>query len=690
MSANASIKRRQPPAEIPAALSGHHPVIARILALRGVASEEALDMSLQGLIPPTDLPDIEPATETISEVIREGGTILIAGDYDADGATATSISLSALKAMGAKDVHFTIPDRQRHGYGLSPGLLEDWKNEHGKVPDLVLTVDNGVSAHEGVEAAKAMGSKVVVTDHHLPGETLPEAHAMVNPNIDGATFPSKAIAGCGVAFYVMLATRAKLDEQGWFTDARPKPNLAKLLDLVALGTIADVVPIDANNRKLVMAGLKRIRSDQCRPGIAAIFESANRLRQFAKSMDLGFVTGPRLNAAGRISHMKLGVECLLAEDPTDAAGKAKILEETNAQRKEIEQEMLASAGGQTADQVDGGPRPEDPADWIVYEPTYHQGVIGIVAGRLKEQWVRPVIVFAPNDVEDVDRPEAVIKGSGRSVDGVHLRDLLAEVEAAHPGVMLGFGGHAAAAGMSIRIGDLDKFRAAFREIANRHQGKFVDQVTIESDGGLSPNELSIQLAREIEANFPWGTAFPEPVFDNEFVVESRRELSGGKHSKLTVRPLDENGAPIGQPLEAIWFNIGSGVPSDDRVHLAYSLGINRFRGKETLQLMVQAGESAPAPKANARSSPKRGIAAIADGKASKKKSSAGAGKGGNAQGGEKSTNMWSERRTERSRPVPEVSTEVSPEEQAAKSEEDDALGVALQIAKEKKGELNLG
>lgn len=572
-------------------MSGFAPRLAEILVNRGVTDPAQIDPDLRLLLPPSELPGIEQAANFLAEAVRENATILIVGDFDADGATATALCVRALRAMGAKRVEYTLPDRQRHGYGLSPALLKDWIAEADTPPDIILTVDNGVAAFAGVAAAQALQATVIITDHHLPGDTLPPAQAIVNPNLHGSDFASKAIAGVGVAFYVMAAVRERLSALDWFTADIARPNLARWLDLVAVGTVADVVSLDDNNRRLVAQGLARIQAQQCAPGISALFAVAGKDPRHASSTDLGFVVGPRLNAAGRLEDMRIGVDCLLTDDPVTARQYAQTLNEINLERRALEQDMLFSLKkqGNSAglNELDLH-RPNDPADWVIFDDSFHQGVIGIVAGRLKERWQRPVFVFAP---EDNDAPRARLKASGRSIPGVHLRDVLVSMATTAPDLMHAFGGHAMAAGLSLSFDQLDTFRRLFALEMEKHLPHFPDQAVVLSDGPLGASELTLDFAHQLNTCIPWGTDCPEPIFDNRFEVLERTPLKEGRHWRLRLRLLQPESATraIGADLTAVWFGIGDHIPAGKYWHLAYRIDINRFRGQQTLQLMIVSG-----------------------------------------------------------------------------------------------------
>ncbi|GAA0482194.1 MULTISPECIES: single-stranded-DNA-specific exonuclease RecJ [Tatumella] len=566
----AQLRRRQPadetqlPAEMPA-------LLRRLYALRGVNSASELDRSAAGLLPWQGLTGIETAAALLHQAISDRQRIIVVGDFDADGATSTALSLLALRSLGAENLDFLIPNRFEDGYGLSPEVVEQAR---ARGAELILTVDNGISSHAGVVLASQYGIPVVITDHHLPGETLPPAAAIVNPNLRDCAFLSRSLAGVGVAFYLMLALRARLRQHGGFGD-RPVPNLAELLDLVALGTVADVVPLDANNRILVWQGLQRIRAGKCRPGIRALLEVANRQPARLVASDLGFALGPRLNAAGRLDDMSVGVSLLLCDDTQQARMLASELDALNQTRKQIEQGMQAEALSlcdsleQADEQLPGG--------LAFYHPGWHQGVVGIVASRLKERFHRPVFAFAPAG-------DGTLKGSGRSVSGLHLRDVLERLDTLHPGMMLKFGGHAMAAGLSLNEDQFEHFRQAFAELAGEWLDEQQLQGVVWSDGELSGHQLSLQTAEILREAGPWGQAFPEPLFDGQFRI-LRQRLVGERHLKLMLEPV--GGGPL---LDGIAFNIDTALWPDNSVQqaeIAYKLDINEFRGQRNLQLLIE-------------------------------------------------------------------------------------------------------
>ncbi|MBS7522603.1 single-stranded-DNA-specific exonuclease RecJ [Serratia ureilytica] len=565
--------RRRPAADdthLPASLP---PLLRRLYALRGVQAEQELERGVKGMLPWQQLDGIDDAVSLLQQALADGRRIMVVGDFDADGATSTALTVLALRSMGGAAVDYLVPNRFEDGYGLSPEVVEQ---AAARGAELIVTVDNGISSHAGVDVAHAKGMQVLVTDHHLPGETLPAAEAIVNPNLRGCAFPSKSLAGVGVAFYLMLALRARLRDSGWFEQrALAMPNLAELLDLVALGTVADVVPLDANNRILVYQGLNRIRAGKCRPGIRALLEVANRDARQLAANDLGFALGPRLNAAGRLDDMSIGVALLLSDDIAQARMLANDLDALNQTRREIEQGMQMEAL-QLCDQLERTST-ELPYGLAMYHPEWHQGVVGILASRIKERFHRPVIAFAPAG-------DGILKGSGRSVPGLHMRDALERLDMLNPGLMMKFGGHAMAAGLSLEEAKFDEFRQRFGELV----GEWLDPAMLEgviwSDGELAMQELSLTTAELLREGGPWGQAFPEPTFDGKFRILQQR-LVGEKHLKLMVEPL--GGGPL---LDGIAFNVDTTLWPDSsvrEVELAYKLDVNEFRGNRNVQLLIQ-------------------------------------------------------------------------------------------------------
>jgi single-stranded-DNA-specific exonuclease len=555
-----------------------HPVLSRIYAARNVKSPAQLERSLDRLLAFGELKGIAAAAELLADAIQNGQRILIVGDFDADGATSSALAVRALRRFGAAHVDFLVPNRFAFGYGLTPEIVAVAAQRR---PDVLITVDNGISSVDGVRAANAHGMRVVVTDHHLAGAELPEAAAIVNPNQPGDAFPSKSLAGVGVCFYVMLAVRAALRERGWFAArGMEDPNLAQLLDLVALGTVADVVPLDHNNRILVAQGIARIRSGKCCPGIAALFKVAGRAIERAQAGDLGFVAAPRLNAAGRMEDMSLGIECLLADDPDRALELARRLDQLNRERRAVEEEMKLQAH-ETLRQMRFDS--ELPLGVSLFDPGWHQGVIGILAARIKDHLHRPVIAFAPgNDGE--------IKGSARSVPGLHIRDVLDAVATRHPGLLQKFGGHAMAAGLTLKRADFAAFSEAFDAEVRRHLDPDDLRGVIHSDGELNPQDVNVEVAELIRNGGPWGQGFPEPVFDGEFELVQRR-IVGEKHLKMVLR------APgNARAIDAIAFNTADAdwPPDARRVQAAFRLDVNEYQGRKSAQLIMEYVRPVPA------------------------------------------------------------------------------------------------
>ena len=549
------------------------PLVARVLAHRGINDPAQVDYQLKKLLPYHQLRGIDTAVTLLVQALEAQANILIVGDFDCDGATSTSLALLALGAMGAKNVSYLVPNRFDFGYGLSTALVDYAKAIE---PDLIVTVDNGIASHEGVARAHELGIKVVVTDHHLAAETLPDADAIVNPNQPGCEFPFKSTAGVGVIFYVMSALRRQLQTQGWFDQQGIKaPNMAQYLDLVALGTVADLVPMEHNNRILVAQGVARIRAGKARPGILALLAVAKRQHYNLQATDLGFSIGPRLNAAGRLEDMSLGIECLLSDDEHIAAQLAQELDELNAQRRHIEADMQQQAGN-ILTRLESSQDQELPKCVCLFHPDWHQGVVGIVASRIKEKWHRPALVFAMGDAD-------TLKGSCRSIAGFHLRDALAAVDAHNPGLIIKFGGHAMAAGLSIKADNFEAFKEALDTYAQEHLPDSLLAKEWRSDGQLSAQELQLNQAFLLQQAGPWGQGFEEPTFHGRFVLVQQR-IVGEKHLKLVLADLQ-----TGELVDAIYFNIDLAVwPSTcEQADLVYRLDINEFRGRQSLQLMVQ-------------------------------------------------------------------------------------------------------
>ncbi|MDO6462527.1 single-stranded-DNA-specific exonuclease RecJ [Granulosicoccaceae sp. 1_MG-2023] len=566
MSVPVTIRRRPLPDVVTQGL-GSHPVLDAIFAARGVRESAELSFALKDLPPPSGMAGIDEAVSLLVQALEECQRILIVGDYDADGATSTALAVTALRMLGAAEVGFLLPNRFDYGYGLSPPIV-DLAAE--RKPDLLITVDNGIASVDGVARARELGTRVLVTDHHLPPEVLPEADAIVNPNRADDRSGLNNLAGVGVIFYVMLALRQALQQRGHFGGRLPP--LGELLDIVAVGTVADVVPLDRINRILVEQGLRRIRAGQTRPGIEALIRVAGRSREALCAMDIGFGLGPRLNAAGRLEDMRIGVQCLLSEDAGKALELATELDSLNRRRREIEQEMRDEAEAilQSGALSDAG----NPPALCLYEPHWHQGVVGILASRVKDRIHRPVIVFASDD-------NGQIKGSGRSIEGVHLRDALDAVATRQPGLISKFGGHAMAAGLSIAEADFDAFRQAFaEEVGERLKGINADRCYL-TDGSLRGQDMTLPLAEALRFAAPWGQGFPAPLFDGEFEVVDARLLQD-KHLKLRVRVPGDDGV-----FDAIAFNNAPDPLPRGQVRLVYRLEINEFRGERNVQLMVE-------------------------------------------------------------------------------------------------------
>ena len=539
---------------------GLHPLLARLYAARGIGDRSELDYDLKHLLPPASLTRAEEAAALLADAIEAGARLLIVADYECDGATACAVGLRALRGLGAT-VESLVPDRFKLGYGLSPEIVDLASRRE---PDLIITVDNGIASIEGVARAQELGIAVLITDHHLPGEHLPDAECIVNPNQPGCGFASKAMAGCGVMFYVMLALRAELRRRNWFAD-RPEPNLGNLLDLVALGTVADVVRLDRNNRILVSQGLARMRQGRLQPGLAALFAACGRDPATATAFDLGFVLGPRLNAAGRLADMGLGIECLTTDDPGRALAIAQQLDALNRERREIEAGMQAQALELLDTLGDAGDAP----GVALFDPAWHEGVVGILAARLKDRLHRPVFAFARGE-------SGLLKGSGRSIPGLHLRDALDLIAKRAPGLLLRFGGHAMAAGATLREDDYPRFSELFATVASELLDSAQLTRTLETDGSLESGYLSLEVARLLEREI-WGQGFPPPLFLDEFEVEQQKILKE-KHLKMKLRKGNSR-------IEAIQFNY-SAQPGA-RARIAFRLAINEFMGVQSPQLTVE-------------------------------------------------------------------------------------------------------
>ncbi len=543
-------------------------VVQRIFAARGVLTPEGMEKRLGLLHSPSALGGIRRAAELLGQAIIDNRRIMVAGDYDCDGATGSAVAIRGLKLLGASNIDFIVPNRFKHGYGLSPALVDDMQ----PIPELIVTVDSGVASLEGVTHAKAKGITVVITDHHLPGETLPPADAIVNPNLKDDPFPSKAMAGVGVMFYTLLKTRQYLKDQGVYGDQ--VPDLASLLDLVALGTVADLVPLDHNNRILVEAGLRRIREGKACEGIKALIRAAKRSEEWFTSTDIAFAIAPRLNAAGRLEDMRIGVLALISEDAAEAETYVQKLEAINSERRELQAEMIAEAESML--------QTEDVGDrWgvVVYNPAWHSGIVGLVASRLKEDLHKPVVALAP-----AEEGSHEIRGSARSIPGFHLRDALALIDIRYPGLMKKFGGHAMAAGLSLDVSKIEAFRSAFEEVARELLTEELLDAVLYTDGELPAGFLNLGFARYLRECGPWGQAFPEPMFENTFYVQDWKVIGGeGQHLKLHL--VDPRDATY---VEGIYFNgYDPSWEPEGYVRVVYELGINVWRDQENLQLMVR-------------------------------------------------------------------------------------------------------
>ncbi|HEC27816.1 MAG TPA: single-stranded-DNA-specific exonuclease RecJ [Gammaproteobacteria bacterium] len=567
-----TIRRREIPSEI-GLDKNLTPLLNRIYLARNITSNSELDYHLKHLPAPLLMKGMEDAVTLVAEGLSTDQKILIVGDFDADGATSTTVMMKGLRAMGAKQVSYLIPNRFKFGYGLTPEIVEVAAQQN---PDLIITVDNGIASIDGVVIAKEKGIRVLVTDHHLPGDELPDADVIINPNQPGDEFPGKNIAGVGVAFYLLLALRSRLRDNGWFTEQElAEPNLAELLDIVALGTVADVVPLDHCNRILVKQGLARINSGQACPGILALIDVANRLPGNLVASDLGFAIAPRLNAAGRIESMSIGIECLLAEEHETAHEIAVRLDSINQERRTIESEMKVQALNDLK-KIQMDETKDMPIGLCIYDQNWHQGVIGILAARIKERFHRPVIAFAPAGEE-----QEGLKGSARSIPGLHIRDVLAAVDTQHPGLIKKFGGHAMAAGLSLANESFEAFSVAFNKEVERLLGDMPLEKVFLTDGELTTTELDINTANLLRQAGPWGQLFPEPLFEGDFKVIDKR-IVGKYHLKMQL----SDGSTL---IDAIMFNIreGDAAMARDTVHLVYKLDVNEFRGKRSVQMMVE-------------------------------------------------------------------------------------------------------
>jgi single-stranded-DNA-specific exonuclease len=551
-----------------------HPVIRRILLARNINSEASLDLRLGRLQPPSSLSGIGEAAEILAQAVVSNQQILIVGDFDADGATGTAVAVRALHMLGAERVDFKVPNRFEFGYGLTTGLVETLVDDP---PDVLVTVDSGISSNAGVERARELGCKVVITDHHLPGEQLPRADAIVNPNCPGDKFPSKALAGVGVIFYLMSVLRQALRERDWFTFPRSEPNLAHLLDLVSLGTVADLVALDDNNRILVRQGMERIRQGVCAPGLLALLRLGKRDYRNLVAADLAFAVAPRLNAAGRMEDMSIGIRCLITDDREEAMALAQELDDLNHHRKSRQQQMQTEALEQLRALMADFEDEELPPGLCLFDESWHQGIVGLVASKIKDAVYRPVLAFAPES-EGSD----VLKGSARSVRGLHIRDVLARVDAMHPGMVMAFGGHAMAAGLTIGKDQLAGFKQALEESIEFFLNGDELSNDIFIDGSLDAGDINLSFAESLRDLGPWGQRFPEPLFEGRFVVEDKRVV-GAAHLKMQLR---SPGAY--ESIDAIAFGrLPEDLPGSETVGFIYKLDINHFRGQKTCQLMIE-------------------------------------------------------------------------------------------------------
>ncbi|MBO9715593.1 MAG: single-stranded-DNA-specific exonuclease RecJ [Pseudoxanthomonas sp.] len=544
-------------------------LLRRVYAARGADTPELARPRLADLLPPDAMDGMDAATTLLQQAIGQDRHIVVVGDFDCDGATACAAGVRGLRMLGARHVSHAVPNRMVHGYGLSPALVGELA---ALQPDLLLTVDHGIACHAGIEAARARGWQVVVTDHHLPGPRLPAADAIVNPNLPGDAFPSKALAGVGVVFYLLLALRKKLRDAGGFADA--EPDLASLLDLVAVGTVADLVPLDANNRRLVSAGLRRLRAGHGCAGLQALIAVCGREAQRLTAADIGFAIGPRLNAAGRLEDMALGIECLLSDDAVRARELAALLNEINAERRAVQQDMTDDAEAALAGLLLAGSG--TPLAPCLFDPQWHPGVVGLVASKMKERLHRPVLAFAPSEPGS-----DVLRGSARSIPGFHIRDALAAVDSRNPGLIQRFGGHAMAAGLSLAQADLAAFEQAWLAHATQVLDDGLLQAELLSDGELRPQELDRFHAEALRDGGPWGQGFPEPLFDGLFEVLDWRVV-GERHLKLSLRH-----PGLREPLAAIQFGGWKGTPPASSLHLAYRLAPDDYRGGQSIQLVVE-------------------------------------------------------------------------------------------------------
>ncbi|SEM98795.1 single-stranded-DNA-specific exonuclease [Luteibacter sp. UNCMF331Sha3.1] len=557
--------RQRVVAAAPAGWPAHvHPVIQRVYAARGVSTPDGAEHRLARMLAPALLGGMDKAVALLMAAIESDQRIVVAGDYDCDGATGTAVAERGLRLLGARHVSHVVPNRFVHGYGLSEALVASLD----PTPDLIVTVDNGVASLAGIAAARARGIRVLVTDHHLPGDALPEADAIVNPNLAGDGFPSKALAGVGVMFYLLLGVRAAMRDAGRFPAGAP--DLAALLDLVALGTVADLVPLDFNNRVLVDAGLKRMRAGKACAGITALIEASGRSVATVGATDLAFAIGPRLNAAGRLEDMSLGVACLLTDDAGIARRYAEQLSAINQERREMQAGMVEEAETMVARAAH-----VDAVGVALFDPGWHPGIVGLVASKLKEKLHRPVLAFAPAG-DDSDE----LRGSARSIPGFHIRDALAAIDARHPGLILRFGGHAMAAGLSMKASEFERFAAIFDATARVHLDDEHLQALVQTDGELDYRDHTLDLAKQLRHAGPWGQGFPPPLFEARFECASWKPM-GSRHLRLQLRHTQG-----GAPLDAVMFNCFDGRPPPVRMRVAYELAVNDWQGRESVRLLL--------------------------------------------------------------------------------------------------------
>lgn len=554
--------------------AGFHPVLQRVLLARGIRNRSEVEHRLANMAAPSMLGGIDAACALLASAIAEGRRIVVVGDFDCDGATGTAVAVRGLRMLGAANIGYRVPNRAVHGYGLTTALVATLVDP---APDLIVTVDNGIASLDGIAAARRRGIDVLVTDHHLPGADLPQANAIVNPNLRGDAFPSKALAGVGVVFCLLVALRAYLRETGWFVrSSRDEPDLAGLLDLVALGTVADLVPLDFNNRILVEAGIRRIREQRACPGVQALLRVSGRDPAAAVSSDLGYAVAPRINAAGRLEDMGLGIECLLTDDAGRARALAEQLSAINAERRELQSQMTEQAEAAVARWITAHGQATLPMGLTLFEEDWHPGVVGLVASRLKDRLHRPVVACAPAGDDSGE-----LRASARSIRGVNIRDILAEVDARQPGLIQRFGGHAMAAGMTLQRASIAGFSFAFDEVIRTRASAELFEPVLHTDGALEPGDFTLSLARELRFAMPWGQGFSEPLFDNAFTLVSWRVV-GEKHWRLQLKT-----EGLEHPIEAMYFNVADAAPPPARLRAVYQLDVNEWNGRESLRLILR-------------------------------------------------------------------------------------------------------